>query len=93
MEASFSKISLSENKQQRKLIVGIDFGTTYSGIAWAETRRADHQTIVNVWPSGLSTREGKTMDKVPTEIRYTPEGTEWGFQIPNVVERHQWFKL
>jgi molecular chaperone DnaK (HSP70) len=24
---------------QRKLIVGIDFGTTFSGVAWAETRR------------------------------------------------------
>lgn len=24
---------------QRKLIVGLDFGTTFSGIAWAETRR------------------------------------------------------
>jgi molecular chaperone DnaK (HSP70) len=23
----------------RKLVVGIDFGTTFSGVAWAETRR------------------------------------------------------
>jgi hypothetical protein len=30
---------------------------------------------------------------VPTEVRYTPEGTEWGFQIPPIIERHQWFKL
>lgn len=27
------------NSNQRKLIVGIDFGTTYTGVAWAETRR------------------------------------------------------
>lgn len=32
---SFSGLSLDE----RKLIVGIDFGTTFSGVAWAETRR------------------------------------------------------
>jgi hypothetical protein len=31
----FSNLSLSD----RKIIVGIDFGTTYSGLAWAETRR------------------------------------------------------
>jgi molecular chaperone DnaK (HSP70) len=24
---------------ERRIIVGIDFGTTYSGLAWAETRR------------------------------------------------------
>lgn len=27
------------NSNLRKLIVGIDFGTTYTGAAWAETRR------------------------------------------------------
>jgi hypothetical protein len=35
MESSMAGLSLD----QRKLIVGIDFGTTFSGIAWAETRR------------------------------------------------------
>jgi molecular chaperone DnaK (HSP70) len=29
---------------ERKLIVGIDFGTTFSGVAWAETRRVGVQT-------------------------------------------------
>jgi molecular chaperone DnaK (HSP70) len=23
----------------RKLVIGIDFGTTFTGVAWAETRR------------------------------------------------------
>ena len=35
MESGIAGLSLD----QRKLIVGIDFGTTFSGIAWAETRR------------------------------------------------------
>jgi molecular chaperone DnaK (HSP70) len=26
----------------RKLVVGIDFGTTFSGVAWAETRRVSN---------------------------------------------------
>jgi molecular chaperone DnaK (HSP70) len=34
-----------------------------------------------------------TSPKVPTELRYTSEGTEWGFQIPSIVDRHQWFKI
>ena len=32
-----SMVDLSLN--DRKIVVGIDFGTTYSGVAWAETRR------------------------------------------------------
>ncbi|KAF4636895.1 hypothetical protein G7Y89_g1184 [Cudoniella acicularis] len=89
MESSFGKITLDD----RKIIVGIDFGTTFSGVAWAETRRSDHQTIIETWPSGLETQEGMSSPKVPTELRYTAAGVEWGFQIPALVERHQWFKL
>ena len=36
----FANLSLSD----RKIIVGVDFGTTYSGLAWAETRRASLTT-------------------------------------------------
>jgi hypothetical protein len=32
-----SMVDLSLN--DRKIVVAIDFGTTFSGIAWAETRR------------------------------------------------------
>lgn len=34
------------NTDQRKLIVGIDFGTTYTGVAWAETRRVCRYTPI-----------------------------------------------
>jgi len=78
---------------QRKLIVGIDFGTTFSGISWAETRRSDHHFVIETWPAQGGTREGVSSVKVPTELRYTPKGTEWGFQIQPLIERHQWFKL
>jgi len=35
------------NLDDRKLIVGIDFGTTFSGVAWAETRRVGIQTLIS----------------------------------------------
>lgn len=38
------KLSLSD----RKIIVGVDFGTTYSGLAWAETRRVRMDYYNNV---------------------------------------------
>ncbi|KAG9233806.1 hypothetical protein BJ875DRAFT_463193 [Amylocarpus encephaloides] len=84
-----SNLSLHE----RKLIVGIDFGTTFSGIAWAETRRVDHHSVIETWPSRLGVSEGISSAKAPTELRYTPQGTEWGFQIPATADRHQWFKV
>ncbi|KAL2060170.1 hypothetical protein VTL71DRAFT_9565 [Oculimacula yallundae] len=77
-------------RSTRKLIVGIDFRTTFSGIAFAETRRADHHFIIETWPSSLG---GTTSEKVPTELRYTTPDIEWGYQIPSGAERHQWFKL
>ncbi|EAQ84164.1 hypothetical protein CHGG_10568 [Chaetomium globosum CBS 148.51] len=90
----FDKLSISE----RKIIVGIDFGTTYSGVAWAETQRPDRRVAVTVWPISKTTREGESSDKVPTKLWYANgnDNPDWGFSIPmnapsdEVVE---WFKL
>ncbi|KAK3063619.1 hypothetical protein LTR53_018835, partial [Teratosphaeriaceae sp. CCFEE 6253] len=47
-----------------KLIVGVDFGTTYSGVAAAYSATPDEIDIIKTWPGG----NGITSDKVPTEI-------------------------
>jgi molecular chaperone DnaK (HSP70) len=39
----------------RKLVVGIDFGTTFSGVAWAETRRVSN--FEKEVPGGTSNTE------------------------------------
>ncbi|KAJ6441863.1 Hsp70 family chaperone [Purpureocillium lavendulum] len=81
----------------RKIIVGIDFGTTYSGVAWAETRQPDRRTAVSAWPISKSAREGESSDKVPTKLRYTAGGdVQWGFAIPGTAPQDEvieWFKL
>ncbi|KAK1077163.1 hypothetical protein LTR33_008322, partial [Friedmanniomyces endolithicus] len=51
---------------QDKLIVGVDFGTTYSGVAAAYSANPDDIDIIKTWPGG----NGITSDKVPTEIAY-----------------------
>ncbi|UNI19937.1 hypothetical protein JDV02_006079 [Purpureocillium takamizusanense] len=82
---------------ERKIIVGIDFGTTYSGVAWAETQRPDRRVAVSAWPISRSAREGESSDKVPTKLRYTKGGhVQWGFAIPDTApqdEVMEWFKL
>ncbi|KAK0706052.1 hypothetical protein B0T26DRAFT_655976 [Lasiosphaeria miniovina] len=88
----FDKLSILE----RKIIVGIDFGTTYSGVAWAETQRPDRRVAITSWPISKTIREGESSDKVPSKLRYSGKDVEWGFSIPVTApteEVIEWFKL
>ncbi|KAH0528439.1 hypothetical protein TsFJ059_003308 [Trichoderma semiorbis] len=88
----FDKLSITD----RKIIVGIDFGTTYSGVAWAETQRPDRRTAITTWPINKTTREGESSDKVPTKLRYAKDEVQWGFSIPITAPQEEvieWFKL
>ncbi|KZL82583.1 hsp70-like protein, partial [Colletotrichum incanum] len=89
---NFEKLSVSE----RKIVVGIDFGTTYSGVAWAETQRPDRRTAITTWPISKIVREGESSDKVPTKLRYAGDEVQWGFSIPITAPQDEvveWFKL
>ncbi|KAL7266661.1 hypothetical protein RUND412_010786 [Rhizina undulata] len=59
----------ADNKPDR-LIVGVDFGTTYSGVAAVYSATPDDIEVIKTWPGG----NGITSDKVPTEISY-PQST------------------
>ncbi|WZH48172.1 Hsp70 family heat shock protein [Fusarium acuminatum] len=81
-----------------RLIVGVDFGTTFSGVAAVYTSTPDDIEIIKTWPGG----NGITSDKVPTEIAYNyppnaPQGTEpavkWGFQFKPEESRLRCIKL
>jgi len=88
----FEKLSISE----RKIIVGIDFGTTYSGVAWAETQRPDRRTAITTWPINKTILDGESSDKVPTKLRYDGSNVQWGFSIPITAPQDEvieWFKL
>ncbi|OTB00589.1 hypothetical protein M426DRAFT_65582 [Hypoxylon sp. CI-4A] len=69
-----------------KIVIGIDFGTTYSGVAWAATERPDGNVLISDWPSSRSTYGGFSSPKVPTRLHYlNSRQFEWGFQIPHTV--------
>ncbi|KAL2179850.1 uncharacterized protein P884DRAFT_275453 [Thermothelomyces heterothallicus CBS 202.75] len=81
-----------------RLIVGVDFGTTFSGVAAVYTGTPDDIEIIKTWPGG----NGITSDKVPTEISYdlpagAPPGTaptvKWGFQFKPEESRLRCIKL
>ncbi|KAH8723592.1 Hsp70 family protein [Phaeosphaeriaceae sp. PMI808] len=78
-----------------RLVVGLDYGTTYTGVSYCETSDTGtfekHIDVVNDWPS----RHSKigTREKVPSEIAYQSDGEKWGSLIPPNVSRHMWTKL
>lgn len=90
-----------------RLIVGVDFGTTYSGVAAVYSATPDDVDIIKSWPGG----NGITSDKVPTEVSYevastpsspTAEDTSeakqpiairWGFQFKPEEPRLRCVKL
>ncbi|KAL2021548.1 hypothetical protein VTK56DRAFT_7047 [Thermocarpiscus australiensis] len=81
-----------------RLIVGVDFGTTFSGVAAVYTGTPDDIEIIKTWPGG----NGITSDKVPTEIAYdlpagaapgTARTVTWGFQFKPEESRLRCIKL
>ncbi|KAI9768127.1 MAG: hypothetical protein M1839_004184 [Geoglossum umbratile] len=68
------------NQQRELLVIGLDFGTTYSGIAYAFSSMSleSDPTCITDWPG----REGQGLGKVPTVMRYADDGSfSWGYEI------------
>ncbi|KAI1439643.1 hypothetical protein F5Y02DRAFT_412086 [Annulohypoxylon stygium] len=74
-----------QTSDDRRLIVGIDFGTTYTGIGWAQGEYTDgRQWSISDWPSSLGSEGGSDSLKVPTILRYlNNREIEWGYQVPD----------
>ncbi|KAI1409418.1 actin-like ATPase domain-containing protein [Hypoxylon sp. FL1857] len=90
-EVSLDSRGEPEPAAKRCLLFGIDFGTTYTGIAWAWTGQPDDIFTITKWESKLYGNEER--EKCPTTIHYGQDGTTWGYATPLAVEPIQWFKL
>ncbi|RSM15087.1 hypothetical protein CDV31_005168 [Fusarium ambrosium] len=74
------------------LVVGVDFGTTYTGVAYTFSDDPDPKSVTTIrrWP-GAGT---ETRPKVPTEISYGPsDEMRWGWQLRTGSPRYGGFKL
>lgn len=81
----------ADGKPANVLIIGIDFGTTYSGVAWATPYdfEQDQINLIHSWPD-----MGLEQGKAPTELCYDDAGQiYWGYGIPLDADAVQWFKL
>ncbi|KAJ7619528.1 actin-like ATPase domain-containing protein [Roridomyces roridus] len=78
-----------------KLVIAIDFGTTFSGVAYGSSRIAAGrvQQIIQ-WPGS-----SETYRKIPTCLLYDEQGRvlAWGLEAKNAsipgTSRFEWFKL
>ncbi|KAL2060461.1 hypothetical protein VTL71DRAFT_9492 [Oculimacula yallundae] len=79
------------NNKSSDIVIGIDFGTTYSGVSWAYPGRRDVRLITN-WPNPKTMNA--TNDKVPSTISYCNGKVErWGYSNRDKDETFRWFKI
>ncbi|KAH8656043.1 hypothetical protein BGZ60DRAFT_567892 [Tricladium varicosporioides] len=73
--------------------IGIDLGTTFSGVAWALSTSPNDINIISEWESDLP--NNSTLHKVPSVLTYNSKGevTSWGYDLDNKREFVSWFKL
>ncbi|KAG5956760.1 hypothetical protein E4U57_002313 [Claviceps arundinis] len=69
---------LAAGEREEKLIIALDFGTTYSGVAYCFANKTDAKPIaIMKWPGN----RGISAPKIPTVIEYSdegPAGFRWG---------------
>ncbi|EFZ00509.2 actin-like ATPase domain-containing protein [Metarhizium robertsii ARSEF 23] len=75
------------------IIIGIDFGTTYSGVAWAYSNEPEDIEVVTTWESELN--HCSDLEKTPTQLSFCKgdDNIKWGYNVPANGEVLEWFKL
>ncbi|KAK3502989.1 hypothetical protein B0T13DRAFT_501190 [Neurospora crassa] len=77
---------------QGTVIIGVDFGTTFSGVAFTWSNQVDKIEIITGWDDALSDNTDEC--KAPTAISYgTGNKVTWGYSIEPEKEQLKWVKL
>ncbi|KAF8866590.1 hypothetical protein BDZ45DRAFT_578820 [Acephala macrosclerotiorum] len=71
------------------LIVGVDFGMTYTGVAYARPKMMSPK-LIQEWPD----KPGELYNKVPTLLLYGRDNSvrSWGFGCQSYSKKKEWFK-
>ncbi|KAL4789394.1 actin-like ATPase domain-containing protein [Aspergillus venezuelensis] len=83
---------------QRKIIVGVDYGTTFTGASYVSSKGDDLSDVVliNTWPG--PSRDSETVLKSPSRIAYAADNprvtkNRWGYQVEPGMSACSWTKL
>ncbi|KAH6847777.1 hypothetical protein B0I37DRAFT_375808 [Chaetomium sp. MPI-CAGE-AT-0009] len=86
---------LCEDDITKTIVVGIDFGTTYSGVSWAVDAGRRPVRLIEDWPNPASNINNANSEKVPSLISYGTGDSRgevaWGFEAKDSVLRQ--FKI
>ncbi|KAK2850556.1 hypothetical protein FQN49_005545 [Arthroderma sp. PD_2] len=81
-----------------KIVVGIDYGTTFTGASYVSTASRDIKDIIVIgtWPG--PSRDTETVFKTPSRIAYPLDNprikaVKWGFQVEPGMTAYSWTKL
>jgi hypothetical protein len=88
-------------RQVANYSAGVDFGTTFTSVAFAHSASPEDVKLVQTWPNGSI--GNSSADQVPSVVYYTNPRTRancWGYEVPPPVaqggtphEALRWFKL
>lgn len=82
----------AETQTDNTVIIGIDFGTTFSGVAFTWSNRIEHMEVVASWDSEL--HSNSTEHKAPTAISFGAKSkVQWGYGVAAEAEQLKRFKL
>ncbi|KAE8370730.1 actin-like ATPase domain-containing protein [Aspergillus caelatus] len=92
---NFSSLALSSN---RKIIVGVDYGTTYTGASYVSSKASGLSDIIliNTWPG--PSKNTDAVYKAPSRIAYASDNPRislqrWGYQVEPGMVAYSWTKL
>ncbi|OJJ42093.1 hypothetical protein ASPZODRAFT_126134 [Penicilliopsis zonata CBS 506.65] len=82
-----------------KVIVGVDYGTTFTGVSFVNTSQgANNIHVIRTWPGPA--REQEETWKTPSRIAYRSENPSigggdvaWGYQVVPKMKAYTWTKL
>ncbi|MCJ1471207.1 hypothetical protein MMC07_009855 [Pseudocyphellaria aurata] len=75
-----------------EIVIGVDFGTTHSGVSWAVNGGSKRINLINNWPDPSATNDSQ--DKVPSSISYLDgKPQKWGYNVGPTDESLCWIKI
>ncbi|GAW26935.1 putative Hsp70 family chaperone [Rosellinia necatrix] len=90
--AQTSTARTSTSMGDSTIVVGIDFGTTHSGVCWALNEGQKKLRVIMDWPNPQAANANA--EKVPSTISYQ-DGIvhSWGYEVDIRAESFKWIKI
>ncbi|KAI1123685.1 hypothetical protein F5Y10DRAFT_285795 [Nemania abortiva] len=85
-------IATSVSRNDTLIVVGIDFGTTYSGVSWAINEGEKKVRLITDWRNPQAANANQ--EKVPSKISYQDGNIHhWGYEVSIKEESFKWIKI